>query len=96
MKKNNDVFAADSDSLAIDIACYEKLFADYMRKVTAEKAILPEITAPILARYGDESSDSRPSIFRGMLYAFIGGVEAGLELADYFSSGENSNLTNIE
>ena len=96
MEKNNDVFAADSDSLAIDIACYEKMFADFLGKLTAEKVILPEITAPILARYGDESSDSRPSIFRGMLYAFIGGVEAGLELVEWMDSKQNSNLTNIE
>lgn len=96
MEKNNDVFAADSDSLAIDIACYEKMFADFLDKLTAEKVILPEITAPILARYGDESRPGKMSILCGMLYAFVGGVEAALELVEWMDSKQNSNLTNIE
>ena len=86
----NDVFVADSDSLAIDIACYEKLFADYIRRLTAEKDILPEITGAILAKYQAEPL----STFGTMLYAFVGGFEAGLNLA--IEMDAKSNRTIIE
>lgn len=89
MKKNIDL-VADSDNLAIDIACYEKLFTDYIGRLDTEERIAPEITGPILAAY---KADPK-SIFGTMLYAFIGGFEAGADLAlDIF---KNPNLTNIE
>lgn len=89
----NDVFAADSDSLTIDIACYEKMFSDFVREFAKGKPILPEITTPIL-----EANEAGPgqSIFKGLLYAFVGGVEAGIRLVTDMQDSENSNQTNIE
>ena len=89
MKKNIDL-VADSNNLAIDIACYEKMFTDYVKRLDNEEQILPEITGPILNVYKAKPK----SLFGIMLYAFIGGVEAGADLA--LRILQNPNSTNIE
>ena len=93
--KNNDVFAADSDSLEEDISFYGAMFEKYIQQLTTEKEIRPEITTPLLERYGDESGKNL-SPFKATLYAFIGGFTAGFEFAEFINGGENSNSTNIE
>lgn len=79
--------AADYDSLAIDIAIYEKLFCDFVTKLSAEKTIDPEITGPILKKYGARPGGPH---FSALLYAFVAGVNAGIDLA-LLEAPENPN-----
>ena len=52
MNQNNNVFAADSDSLALDIACYRAMFEKYLPEfIEANGHTDPEITWPILEAY---------------------------------------------
>lgn len=93
MKQNNDVFAADSDSLAVDIACYQAMFEKYLREtVETNGRTDPEITGPILAAY----NVAGPGIMQAMITAFIAGINAGLALSMDLENNKISNSTNIE
>lgn len=94
MKQNNDVFAADSDSLAVDIACYQAMFEKYLRDLTEARGLTdPEIAGPILAAY---NVGPEPCYMRAMVTAFVAGVNAGLALSMDLEDNKISNSTNIE
>ena len=89
MKENNDVFAADSDSLAMDIACFQAMFEKFLREYTeARGRVNPEITGPILAAY---NAGPKPCIMSAMVNAFVAGVNAGIGLCLDLEDQKNSN-----
>lgn len=78
MKNANDVFVADSDSLAGDIACYQAMFEKYLQELTEANGRTDQaITGPILAAY---NAGPEPCYMSAMVTAFVAGVNAGLAL----------------